>query len=188
MRRRWRLCVSLALLLAIVGVSLHPAVYWPTYGWLRGEAFYKGMPTSYWEEEAAAYTPIFFDQWQPKHDDGTAAWKSRKVDRYRWILAHMPPQGTPLEPAPCPAIVNDRPPLADGDPDAIPVLLQLLQSRVETVRWLAVWEMVELGSRANDAIPALHELLTSDDAGARHRAATALRAIDPDAAKESGVE
>ena len=50
MKRR-RLLLALALLLFVVGLLLVPSVRWPLYGWLRGEAFYQGMPTSYWHAE-----------------------------------------------------------------------------------------------------------------------------------------
>jgi hypothetical protein len=48
MKRRWRLLLVLLLLLVLGGMLLLPSVRWPIYGWLRGEAFYQGMPTSYW--------------------------------------------------------------------------------------------------------------------------------------------
>ena len=47
-RRRWRLLLALTLLLLAGGLALVPGVRWPVYGWLRGEAFYQGRPTSYW--------------------------------------------------------------------------------------------------------------------------------------------
>jgi hypothetical protein len=48
MNRR-RLLLILLLLLLLTGLLLLPQVRWPVYGWLRGEAFYQGMPASWWE-------------------------------------------------------------------------------------------------------------------------------------------
>src|SRR5271154_6264238 len=50
-KHRLRLCLVLLLLLLVSGLLLAPSVRWPIYGWLRGEAFYQGMPTSYWRSE-----------------------------------------------------------------------------------------------------------------------------------------
>src|SRR5208283_4614707 len=51
MKRRWKLWTGLALL-PVLGLGfLHPAVYWPLIGWIRGEAFYQGRPTSFWQSE-----------------------------------------------------------------------------------------------------------------------------------------
>src|SRR5690242_8106067 len=51
MKHRWRLWLLLLLLLLLGGLLLVPQVRWPVYGWLRGEAFYQGMPVSWWAEE-----------------------------------------------------------------------------------------------------------------------------------------
>src|SRR5262245_54144580 len=48
MSRRWLLRAVL-LLLAVLAVALAvPDVRWPLWGWLRGESFYRGWPTSYY--------------------------------------------------------------------------------------------------------------------------------------------
>ena len=51
-RRRPTLVLVLVLLL-VGGLLLVPSIRWPVYGWLRGEAFYQGLPTSYWRAEIA---------------------------------------------------------------------------------------------------------------------------------------
>ena len=51
MKRHWRLWLLLVALLIAGGLFLHPSVRWPVTGWARGEAFYQGMPTSYWHNE-----------------------------------------------------------------------------------------------------------------------------------------
>ena len=59
MTKRRLLCWSLILLiLAAFAVWLEPTrVVW---GWLRGEAFYQGRPTSYWRDEVRRWKPIDF--------------------------------------------------------------------------------------------------------------------------------
>lgn len=51
MKRHWRLWLGLGLLLLSGASLLHPAVYWPLVGWARGEAFYRGRPSSYWSQQ-----------------------------------------------------------------------------------------------------------------------------------------
>ena len=51
MKQRWRLWLGLALLFLVAGWMVAPSVYWRSVGWWRGEAFYRGRPTSYWETE-----------------------------------------------------------------------------------------------------------------------------------------
>ncbi|OAI53187.1 hypothetical protein AYO44_16200 [Planctomycetaceae bacterium SCGC AG-212-F19] len=47
-RRRW-----LWLCLTLFGAAsfMLPAVHWRVIGWVKGEAFYQGRPTSYWAKE-----------------------------------------------------------------------------------------------------------------------------------------
>jgi hypothetical protein len=51
MKRHWRLSLHLFAILIAAGLFLLPSVRWPVIGWARGEAFYQGMPTSYWHNE-----------------------------------------------------------------------------------------------------------------------------------------
>ncbi len=49
--KRWLVRLTLVAILAAFAVWLEPTrVVW---GWLRGEAFYQGRPTSYWRREIA---------------------------------------------------------------------------------------------------------------------------------------
>lgn len=54
MKRR-RLLLILLLVLLLGSLLLVPSVRWPVYGWLRGEAFYKRIPVSWWKEEVRRY-------------------------------------------------------------------------------------------------------------------------------------
>src|SRR5262245_16011279 len=55
LKRRWRLLLGLALLILVGGALLLPAVHWRVIGWVRGEAFYHGRPSSYWSGEILAW-------------------------------------------------------------------------------------------------------------------------------------
>src|SRR5271165_4654953 len=49
-KRRW-LWFGLMILFLINGLFLLPLVRWQLVGWVKGEAFYMGQPTSYWAAE-----------------------------------------------------------------------------------------------------------------------------------------
>jgi hypothetical protein len=51
MTRRWRLWLTLGLLLLLGSLALVPSVRWRVVGWVRGEAFYQGRPTTYWRRQ-----------------------------------------------------------------------------------------------------------------------------------------
>lgn len=65
MKRR-RLILILLLFLLVGGLLLFPQVRWPVSGFLRGEAFYQGMPTSWWAKEVAKLEPFFTDRWSAR--------------------------------------------------------------------------------------------------------------------------
>jgi len=52
-RKHWKRWAALLTLVVLAGVLALPSVHWPLYGWLRGEAFYQGWPTSWWDREIA---------------------------------------------------------------------------------------------------------------------------------------
>src|SRR5262249_40423050 len=47
--RRWLICSGMILVLG--GVLLLPSARWRIVGWVRGERFYEGRPTSFWRED-----------------------------------------------------------------------------------------------------------------------------------------
>jgi tetratricopeptide (TPR) repeat protein len=72
--------------------------------------------------------------------------------------------------------------LQGGDPEALPVLLQLAKSEDSRVRVTAVGGLAELGAAAVSAVPALAEALKDKDLNVRYFAAGALKKIGPAAA------
>jgi hypothetical protein len=86
-------------------------------------------------------------------------------------------------------IVKDVDPAADlrhGDPEAIPVLVELMKDDNSIVRQEAILILARIGSPARQAIPALQQALNDPDEQVRGRAATALRKIELDVTEESG--
>src|SRR5438105_3973061 len=69
MKRSWRLLIGMTSLLLIGGLLLLPAVRWRVIGWVKGEAFYQGRPTSYWSKEVAMLELEFWhDRWTVGYD------------------------------------------------------------------------------------------------------------------------
>src|ERR1043166_149159 len=64
MKRRWKLWLSLLILAG--SLFALPAVHWRVIGWVRGEAFYQGRPTSYWSMECS--------QWKHGHIHKYGPW------------------------------------------------------------------------------------------------------------------
>lgn len=110
-----------------------PSVHWRLYGWVRGEAFYRGKPVSYWSHQLTAFQFLgFMDEYE--------AW-DLPVDhfgrlRYRIKIGlgvrERPRFGT-------------QTPLSGGDPSYVGVLRHLLTDANPKVRALACMDLGELG-------------------------------------------
>jgi hypothetical protein len=117
MKRRHKIALLLLAVAAFV-VWLEPTrVVW---GWLRGEAFYEGRPTSYWRCELSRWR-----EWGrligPTTPDGEIAYFARSDGKFeRWLADSGFIQ--------LPHIRSITPPLLDGDPEALPVLQELSQN------------------------------------------------------------
>jgi len=160
--RKRPLLLSLILLLLAGGVLSLPPVHWRLIGWWRGEAFFKGLPTSYWRLEIS--TAI--DPAKPKALSGPsttsisrqlASWVGRKPtpDFSVFDLAH---------------------------PAAVPVLCELARDPDPAIRWEAAWLLGQAappGSEVPAAVEALVDLLGDEAAGTRVNAAGSLEVIGP---------
>jgi hypothetical protein len=169
---RRRLLLGLVLpLLAGSTLSL-PAVHGRLIGWARGQAFFEGRPTSWWEREIrTAY--------------GLALSDEHGVP-YRWYVRKPPPSTwesfTSLLLG-YPSMDTQDPSLTDGDPKALPVLVELIRSPHAKARWVAVSGLGALGRKAPEALPALMAAARDDgDEEVRLTAIWEVRRIDPDAA------
>jgi len=127
MIRRWRLWLSLFLLLLLGGLLLVPQVRWPIHGWLRGEAFYHGMPTSYWSRE--------IQRWKGSGGYSGPACGNQPLQRLTWADELKQYFGFATYRMP---EVLDTPPLA------LPVLRELTEDARPEVRSCAVRAIQDL--------------------------------------------
>lgn len=136
MKRKLRWLLILAILAAFV-VWLEPTrVIW---GWLRGEAFYDGRPTSWWVDELSHWKMVTLDVDSLGHlprgstivvflrtEDGALSWLRRLLGRAEPMKIN----------------INDKqhlegPSLLRGDQEADPVLRALVETGDDHVRRLA---------------------------------------------------
>jgi hypothetical protein len=136
MKRRWLTRVLVFAILAAFAVWLEPTrVVW---GWLRGEAFCQGRPTSYWRAELGRWEktvgygmgPTRFEIWTRD-----AHWLEN------WFLERTMPEseGPP------------QPMGANVGVDALAVLRELVNDESPRVRQVAVWRLEML--EAEDGAP-----------------------------------
>jgi len=117
MKHRWRLMAVFVLLL-LTGLLLVPQVRWPVYGWVRGEAFYQGMPTSWWNHEVRRidWDRIVISPAPILAQNSVPAWMPEPI---KWLW-DPPMYGLDLVLAP--------------SREAIPVLAELMRDEDNTVR------------------------------------------------------
>src|SRR5579862_4720093 len=135
MTRRWFLLILLLLLL-LGSLLLVPSVRWPVYGWLRGEAFYQGKPTSYWSQKIR----ILGEAWR----SGNSASPSPLADRFHSIF-----QSGDIYTEEQEAVALFK------DPSALPVLLALLKDESPVVRSAGVYLLDKTGLPADTMVPVL---------------------------------
>jgi hypothetical protein len=172
-RRRWRrrLWVSvIVLVLFFIGaVAVLPTTRYGILGLLRGEHFFRGMPTSYWRREVvqglSGHAPSMIDRWVAN------------VERRLGLNPRA-------EAAPDAA-------LKEGDPAAVPVLVDLLADKHEGVRVLACTGLTTVGEGGRDdpaklaaltpALPALVALLRDGSKQDQYYVSLALAEVGPEA-------
>jgi HEAT repeat protein len=166
MSRRLLLRAVLLVGVVLAGALAEPDVRWPLWGWLRGEAMYRGKPTSYWRgpvKEFQRLTKSLTDgpggvglsikPPPPSAVEVVRAW----VSRFFAGSSVLPP---------------------DHDPAAVPVLVQLLSDDDPEVRDYAALALGDCGPAATAALPRLTEALRDDDPEVRRSAAVSLGRID----------
>jgi HEAT repeat protein len=161
--KRRRLLTVLLLLLLLGGLLLVPSVRWPIYGWLRGEAFYQGMPTSYWREEIGKR-----QQFVDYH------FSNKPISH--WMRVRESVLGTPEDFAQSPFyhLVNGK---LVPDPEAAYVAIELLSDPDKIVAADAWGFVMEAKSSWKVIVPALVQLLTNPSLEHRRNAACALGEI-----------
>jgi hypothetical protein len=173
--------ITLWAVLALAGLTLAIFVE-PTgvvRGWLRGEHFYRGRPTSYWRKKVVKHVyPAPQTEVDPQ-DDPSA-----------------PPFPRPYEAAAVPVLIDL---LGDEDdevrywscstlfwigPDAseaVPTLATMLRSDNLYDRRNAVHALAAIGPKSGAALPELIEALKEEDAYVNWHAAFALAELGPEA-------
>jgi hypothetical protein len=176
MTRRWPHRFGLVLLLLVTGLVLVPKVPWSVSGALRGEAFYRGMPVSWWEQE--------IDRAYVRDIDPRVHFLGHKLpapsDWYRIVPASLWDRGKQwvqygqtITPG-----YADTPPLLYGDPQALPVLLILIRSRSAKVRQAAITGLFAQGNQEPEVVAALREALNDPDNVVRQDAEAGLQQLD----------
>jgi hypothetical protein len=154
MRRRWRFLLMLVMLLLVTGSFLLPAVHWRVIGWIKGEAFYEGRPTSYWAHEMQQWGPPCY---AVSTMGGAITYRSDPFwfpqpswwDQLREQLGGPPP-----------VAISSQPLLVDArDPTAIPVLIELLEHPDNDIRLIAVYALGQIGPDAQVAVPLLLNMI-----------------------------
>jgi hypothetical protein len=164
MKRRWRLWLILTLLF-VGGSLLHPAVHWRLIGWAKGEAFYQGRPTSYWRWEC--------ERWQPGRLWSYSSWSwHRAPSQWENVLNRL--LDTPFS-------SSEGLPLHQGEPEGVPVLIELVESSRGNTRLIAIQGLAHVGRSANGAVAVLRRILWENEIPDPF-AWSALREIDPEAA------
>jgi hypothetical protein len=163
-KRRRYLLISLAGMAILVAAVFYQR---DIIGWWRGEAKYKGRYTNSWRAEMRSYKRIFGivgGSWE-------VHWSYERIpNKWEEWLAQVIPDSSQSKYA------ESLPPL-NGDPAAIPVLVELLQAPETDIRIMAVQALESLGSAAKDAIPVLSVLDNDDDSDVRFAARRAIRRI-----------
>jgi hypothetical protein len=151
-----RLLLRTAVLLAAVALAslLIPDVRWPLRGWVRGESFFRGRPTSYWSREVK--------DWMASQDWGCIPPPRLHTlpevlgyDRTDWLERRL---GIP------PRVGADAPCLWEGDRKAVPVLVELLKDKDTSVAAKAASGLGRIGPEARGTVPALIKVLVATGA------------------------
>jgi hypothetical protein len=165
--------IGLAILAAVVLANFYSS---DLIGWWRGEAKYRGRYTNYWRAELRCYHVEL-----GRDVLGHGYWDFVRTQSVweQWLSKLLPISFQPKLDSPAP--------LQDGDPEAVPVLIELLQAPERTVRILAAHGLETIGSPARPAVPALLTLLKDENGDVVSQAILALIAIDPTTAKRIGL-
>lgn len=138
-------------------------------GWWRGEAKYKGWYTNAWRAELRLWEKVRICG--GSSGQSRLIWVRRPASGDEWLAELFLSAGDPGGPL--------SPPLFDNDPEAVPVLAELLRAPEPNVRLAAVEALQRIGPPASDALRALLLVFEDDDEEVRQQAAQALQAIRP---------
>jgi hypothetical protein len=182
MKQRPRLFLVVVLVFLVGGLLLVPSVRWPIYGWLRGEAFYQGMPTSWWAkeiEERYDYDFFYIDAIIPGHKLTSWFAETRSSPSLWERLEQRLKPGKAATPVM--SAIRIGAPLLDGDAEALPVLLGLIRgksSKSSKSRLAAISGLLAQGKQRPEVVEALLMATQDPDGGVREEAITVLKYLD----------
>jgi hypothetical protein len=166
MRRRLVWLLIVLFVAGFVTIALSPRGRWIIHGLWHGESFYKGLPTSYWREQAKEWAD------SEKTVDGGGFSGSGDAAPPPKLLDQIRERGNkalPTNPAPSP-IGHHR--------KGIPVFLELLDDPDPDVRRYAAFALADIGQEAKVAVPRLAGLLRDGTPEVRRVAAIAILMIE----------
>jgi len=152
-------------------------------GWLRGDSFYQGRPTSYfiWDLQRVNISPVSCPNGVGNDTERivdfsfgchTTFWEDF-LERYFDVMSQ-------------PTFASII--LLQGDPAATPVLMELLASENYQFRLVAALGLSAIGPPAKAAVPALLQMAQESDYPSHSCARMALWKIDPQAFFEADLE
>ncbi len=178
MRRQIAVCSGLAVVAVLLGFLLLPDTRLIIVGLYRGEKFYQYKPTGYWSKRLLDHPNMLHSG-----AGGASMIPMRPatlLDRAKVATGIGRSTFTPADPW-----------LTEADPEALPVLQDLLHDPNPDVRAYAAEALGNYGPKAEPAVPALLDMLKDETATAMgltvgRRATRAVIRIDPEAALAAG--
>jgi len=143
-KKRLTLGLSLVAACVLAAVFSTPAFY-IVRGWWRGEPFFHGLPSSYWQNAIR--------RWNRAPDE--VPWWNRALD---WVGMDRKP-----------ALLTD-----DQDSAAMPILFCLVQDEDEAVQIAVGYALDRLEPTSRETVPLLVTALKDQDPAVRYWAATLL--------------
>jgi hypothetical protein len=163
-------------LLVLLAVMVTGGVTWRLvyFAGQRPEATFRGWTTRQWEGEISRRGPSIWGE--PVIDPGQLGPAPEPPAWVTWLGK----AGFRIE--------RDKSSfsLLAGDPDALPVLVELLESADPRARRVGAYGLRAIGPRARQAVPALLKALGDPDVAVRFAAGGSLRRVDEDAAEAAG--
>ena len=185
MKRRWRLWLVLLTLLISATVLVMPSVHWRLIGWVMRQEFYAGRPTSWWESEIEEHfiavrivEPRVSGMPPPSERGEIWDWFCQEQnslwERISQQFAFSAPSIIAIEAGPSPLVL--------GDPEALPVLLELCNSRHPKVRAVAVFGLGAQRSAVLDLSDIIQKASQDPDEDVRSSATRAMTRLSQESA------
>lgn len=193
--KKLRLVTVFLVLFLVGGLLLLPSVRFPLIGWLKGESFYQGMPTSYWVHDVQTSDMSIAPNGQPYRNRPASVWQD-------WLSGYLPSY---REPATFTSVIESD--AGENLRSAVAVLSEMLGHSDPKVRMFATihfdlicWRRIRDGTWPKGwseqmfqaaiapAYAALLKVLDDESGTIRNHAALVLWMMDPDAAKRDGVK